>query len=132
MSGENVSLGNMGYNNPYLMQQYGGGNDDFAANLHFKAIEQSGRIPGLTETAGSPAFKGNPETDTFEKSGGPGILGTAAITGGGALAGGAGGYYFMNNPIKDLKNQTLNPAFYKTIDKADLALNIKMIVCLMK
>ena len=125
MSGENVSLGNMGYNNPYLMQQYGGGNDDFAANLHFKAIEQSGRIPGLTETAGSPAFKGNPETDTFEKSGGPGILGTAAITGGGALAGGAGGYYFMNNPIKDLKNQTLNPAFFFFFDKADLALNIK-------
>lgn len=127
MSGENVSLGNMGYNNPYLMQQYDVSNDDLMANLHFKAIEQSGKIPGLTETAGSTSFRGNPETDTFEKSsGGPGLLGTTALAGGGALAGGAGGYYLMNNPIKDLKNQTLNPAFYKTIDKADLAEQIKV------
>lgn len=123
MAGDTVGFGNY---NPYLMQQYGGANDDFMANLHFKAIEESGKIPGLTETAGSPAFRGAPETDTFERTGGgPGLLGTAAIAATGAAAGGAGGYYFLSNPVKDLKNKTLNSDFYKTIDRYDLAKKVE-------
>lgn len=124
MAGETVGIGNANYN-PYLMQQYAAANDDFMANLHFNEIEKSGKIPGLTETAGSPAFKGNTESDRFEKSGGPGLMGTAATAGIGAAGGSLGAYYLMSNPIENIQEKTLKTDFYKTIDKADLAAKTK-------
>ncbi len=124
MSGENVGLN--AYNNPYAMYaNYGQQNDDVMANLHFNEIARTGRIPGMTETTGSPAFRGNPETDTFEKSGGIGLAEGAAITAAGAGAGAASGYFLLSNPIKNAEQQILNPAFYKTIDKANLEKAIK-------
>lgn len=129
MSVDSTGLGN-GYQNPYqnpqLMQQYAAANNDLMANLHFNEIEKSGRIPGLTETAGSTSFCGGPETDTFEKSSsGPGLAGTVGLATAGGLTGGAGGYWLLSNPIKDLKEKTLNADFYKAIDKADLGEEIK-------
>ncbi len=108
--------------NPAAAWQYGDStkNDDFMANLHFNAIQRSGKIPGVTETAGAPAFRGQLEADTFESSSGPGLIGTTAIAGAGGAAAGAGGYYLASNPIKDLEAKTLNPEFYATMDKAKL------------
>jgi len=101
-------------------QQLDSANNDFMANLHFNEIRRTGRIPGITETAGSPAFRGQPETDTFESSSGPGLVGTAAAAGAGALGAGTGGWYLASNPIKDLEGKLLNLDFYKTIDNAKL------------
>lgn len=114
--------GEIGFNPAVRQQQYGDSikNDDFMANLHFNQIRQSGKIPGITETAGSPAFRGQPETDTFESSSGPGLLGTAATAAVGGAGAGATGYYFFSNPIKDVGAKTLNPEFYATMDKARL------------
>ena len=56
MAGENVGLS--AYNNPYANYlNYGMQNDDVMANLHFNEIAQTGRVPGMTETTGSPAFR---------------------------------------------------------------------------
>ena len=124
MAGENVGLS--AYNNPYANYlNYGMQNDDVMANLHFNEIAQTGRVPGMTETTGSPAFRGHQETDTFEKSGGIGLAEGAAITVAGAGAGAASGYFLLGNPIKNHENKILNPAFYQTIDKADIEKKIK-------
>lgn len=120
--------GEIGFNPAVHQQQYGDSikNDDFMANLHFNAIRQSGKIPGITETAGSPAFRGQLEADTFESSSGPGLLGTAATAAVGGAGAGATGYYFFSNPIKDVGAKTLNPEFYKTIDAANLAKKLEL------
>ncbi len=121
MSGENLGLNT--YYSPFT--NYGLQNDDFMANLHFSQIAKTGEIPGAVNTANEDVLLRNPEKDTFEKSGnvglGEGILLTAAGTGAGAAA----GAFFLSNPIKDVKQQTLNSDFYKTMDKSELAKIIK-------
>lgn len=105
--------------NPQLFAQANGGNDDVIAQAHFSAIEQSGKIPGIVETAGSPAFRGQPEQDTFELST-PSLTGTAASAATGAAAGGGLGYWLLSNPIKDLAKGEVNPAIYKSVDNVKL------------
>lgn len=114
----------MRYYNPQLLAQANVGNDDVMAQAHFNAIEQSGKIPGIVETAGSPAFRGQPDHDTFELST-PSLTGTVASAATGAVAGCGLGYWLLNNPIKDLAKQEINPAIYKSIDSVRLQEDIK-------
>lgn len=114
----------MGHYNPQLLAQANVGNDDVMAQAHFNAIERSGKIPGIVETAGSPAFRGQPEQDTFELST-PSLTGTVATATTGAAVGGGLGYWLLNNPIKDLAKQEVNPAIYKSVDNVRLQLDIK-------
>ena len=114
----------MGHYNPQLFAQANVGNDDVMAQAHFNAIEQSGKIPGIVETAGAPAFRGQPEQDTFELST-PSLTGTVATAATGAAVGGGLGYWLLNNPIKDLAKQEVNPAIYKSVDNVRFQLDIK-------
>lgn len=97
--GANLYGSNMNNNNLYALN-----NDDFLAQQYF------------AQQPSQPAFQGyqQPQTDTFEKSGGIGIGSGLTI---GALAGlstGAGVYFWGTNPIKDGK---VNENLIKNVNK---------------
>ncbi len=100
--GANLYGSNMNNNNLYALN-----NDDFLAQQYF------------AQQPSQPAFQGyqQPQTDTFEKSGGIGIGSGLTM---GALAGlgtGAGVYFWGTNPIKDGK---VDEKFIKNYNNTNL------------